>query len=364
MSYVWGGQSGRMQVGIQVRTDAYDTNTPSIAVYVDLAVRVVNYRYNDAQVLHLRGSVAADYGFQNYQASSGTHEFHVATYTIHGQGQNYGGGPTYYFELSLSGAFDNSAPSVGVNWSLPPRPPNVPTPPGISWGEIGANHIDIIIHASDGRGLGVDAYQTLVGTNGNSVDTIINSQVANFGGGSGRVWGLTRYGAYAAIARAHNGVGWSNWAGPAFFRTLPTAPSPIPWLTVAPLGPESADFHWNPPADDGGGTITSYGLQVATDENFANVVKMQGTDIVTGLIPGTRYWARVRSGNSHGLISDWSPSVQFDTMSGAKVFMGTKLLANGTWEGSWKNVPVRVKQGGAWVVAKVYKKKSDGTWVI
>lgn len=364
MAIQWSGVSGRMQVGIDVRVDGYDTNTPAINVYVDVWVRVVNWRYTDDQVAYLRGSIAADYAYRLNEPSTATREYHVGTYTIAGQGQSYGGGPVYTFSASIGGAYDGSAPSITFNWALPPRPPNVPTPPSfVGVDTIGPTSARIVIHAADGRGSGVSAYQTLIGTNGTNVDTVIATQVWNAtNGGTHMATGLKRATAYAVITRAFNGVGPGGWYM-TYFTTAPTVPTPGRNLRADPAkpnGPSDVSVLWDGPLDDGGRPVHGWDVAYATSADFTQgyvtqAVMTPGLNAwtFTGLEPGRRYWVRVRPVNAVG-VAEWV------TLDAGETLSRNRVRVPGL---GWTPVRVHLKVPGVgWRTVRVWKRAPGGTW--
>jgi len=104
---------------------------------------------------------------------------------------------------------------------------------------------------------------------------------------------------------AANGVCWSGFSATAM-RLAP------PIKVTVPGGPSTATsvaLSWTAPANNGGGTITGYSVQVATDANFTTVVQeykpVGNTQTVTGLTPNVPYYFRVAatSGSQNGSFS-------------------------------------------------------------
>lgn len=125
------------------------------------------------------------------------------------------------------------------------------------------------------------------------------------------VSGLTPGSAYYARVLAVNGAGNSAWSGVASTGTgvvPPTTPGTPVWADVTPT---TASLAWADSSNYGGASPTGYRLVLATDEDFAEVVHdstaTARTRTVSGLAPGTRYYAQVLTENEAG-DSPWSGS--------------------------------------------------------
>lgn len=128
MAIQWGGFHGHLRLGLEVWTDGYTWNTPSINVYIATYVQVDSvWNFNDNQTVTLTGSIGATYNFLNNMQANQVR--HLGTAIIPNQGQNPNGGPTYNFHAQLSGAYNGAAPSVATSFWLPPRPPPPNSPP-------------------------------------------------------------------------------------------------------------------------------------------------------------------------------------------------------------------------------------------
>ncbi|WP_454051461.1 fibronectin type III domain-containing protein [Cellulomonas sp. Marseille-Q8402] len=351
MAISWGPTSGHMQVGIDVRTDAYDASTTAINVYVDFWVRTIAYGAADDQSLtaYVNGGGWASWNYRMSSAAGATTQLVVGTITIPSQGLSYGGGPGYTFQGSVSGSNLGANPSHAIGWSLPARPASVPTQPPTAADSITSSSARVVVSAADGRGAGVDAYRVRVQRN---VDgAIVFDQQT---GGTVTVGGLVRNTAYVYFAGAHNAVGWGAWSPARSFTTSATVPDP---QGAAPRGtgatPDALTFTWVAPAT-GGSPITTYDLQVSTSAAFGTAstvttASLSGT--VTGLPPATTHYARVRARNAVG-AGPWSPSAQAETLSSARVQVG----------GSWRLARVWVRTSTAWAQVRVWKRHPDGAW--
>jgi hypothetical protein len=346
MAIVWGAYAGRTneRVGIDVWTDGYDTNTPSITVYVDIYVES-QYTITDEQVLSWGGS-----GINGSQAISmrqGT--YHITRQAIPGQGQIYAGGPIYSWSASISGHFQGVTPGVSVTWALPPRPANIPAAPPTGVDSVTASSARVVVSAADGRGAGVDAYNVRVQRQADAA--IVYDQV---GSGTVTVGGLARSTGHVAFSRAHNAIGWGVWSSGTGFTTsgtVPDAPTAAPVLRASE--PDTLGVTWAAPVD-GGSAITGYDLQASTTSAFTTAITTSTTatsGTVTGLVPATPYFVRFRAKNAFG-ASTWSPVLSTETLPSAKVRVA----------GAWQRAKVWVLAPTGWAQAKVWKRTPDGTW--
>jgi hypothetical protein len=310
----WGGFSYHMRVGLEWWTDGYDTNTPSINVYVRPWVQVdSSWNFNDSQTVTLSGSVGGSWTFQNTMGANGTAAFGPAV--IGGQGQNYGGGPVYTVTAVLSGIYlgpgGNGTASVTSSFALPARPPNVPTNPGVAVDSVTATSARVVVFASDGRGAAVDAYQTAISLPGGNWGGWSQSWF----GGTGTATGLQPNTYYECAAQAHNWVGWSGWTYSSF-TTAGTAPSVPLNLAISNLTQTGARAAWSAPSNNGGVAISNYTVQLATNSGFTaglqTITDNASPNDFTGLTPNTQYWVRVRANNSIG-SSAYTTAVSFRT---------------------------------------------------
>ena len=110
------------------------------------------------------------------------------------------------------------------------------------------------------------------------------------------------------------------------FTTESGAPTPpdVPVLTFPADNSTGVstqpDFTWN--AASG---ATSYSLQVATDQNFSNLVldqtEISATHYVISQLLGQAYYWRVRSKSADDLYSDWSSVLEFTTVPNVPVIV-------------------------------------------
>lgn len=164
--------------------------------------------------------------------------------------------------------------------------------------------------------------------------------------------GLVRNTQYNAVVYAHNAYGYGPESARVRFDTLPSVPSAPTITGISSITPTSAVVSFSPPADNGGQTVTSYGVQYALDAAFTvGVSAVQATGTLTGLTPGATYYTRVRAQNASGL-SPWSNVVSFVTQTGMKYWNGTAFMDAPVyaWDGdSFEACEVRIYNGTAWV---------------
>lgn len=95
---------------------------------------------------------------------------------------------------------------------------------------------------------------------------------------------------------------------------------------------------------DGGSPVTNWQLQYATNSAFtgATTIASNGNSTVTGLTPGTTYYARAQGKNAVG----WGA---FSNVVNAKTLSGAYISVNG----QWKACEVYISTGSAWRVGEV-----------
>jgi hypothetical protein len=112
----------------------------------------------------------------------------------------------------------------------------------------------------------------------------------------------------------------------------------------------SAVVTWDPPANNGS-PITSYDVGYATtDVDPTTIVAATSPKTVTGLVPSTTYYIRVRATNVVG-SSAWSTATVITTLAAANV------RVSGVWVNAipWVTVSGVPKQAVPWV-------KVSGVW--
>jgi len=135
--------------------------------------------------------------------------------------------------------------------------------------------------------------------------------------------------------------------------TLPT----ISRLPEAPTKPTFSNIHLVSvvadftPNGDGGSPITAYQLGYGlTSSADTTTISATPPQMVSGLLPGKRYYFRARAQNAIGW-SPWSAISSVMTLAGARVNVG----------GVWKQAVPWVRTGGVWKVARPWIRVA-GEW--
>lgn len=305
MAIKWSSTSGHLRVGIEVRTGTITTSTTSTTVYRDYYAQSQAWGYSDPQTLNYGGSLGS--GTISYTASmasgSTTTQF-IGTKSTSGVAVSYGGGPTYTFTASISGAYDGSSPSLSYSWTLPARPADQPGTPGVTISTVTANSAKIVLSAPSSNGSSIDQYQTQVSTSSGFGSTVVDTGSTNF-----TASGLAAATKYYVRSRAHNGVGWGSFSTTKSFTTGATTPGTPTGLavTTGSITTTSIPLTWTAPASDGGSDIDHYNVQYATNSAMTGATTVQfdtSPGVVTGLAPGQPYWFRVNAENGVGAGSN------------------------------------------------------------
>lgn len=244
-------------------------------------------------------------------------------------------------DTSISGIGGPTTFSKALDRDTTPKAPSTPVISGITSTSVTAKFTDGSSGGDpiDSRQIGYDTDST-----GGS-KTLVSSD------GSTTISGLSSGTTYYFWARTHNSEGWSPWSGRASAKTLnvPGAPS-APLLSS--VRATSVDVAFSPPGNTGGSTIVAYqiGYGTSTATPPTTIVSANSPQVVSGLIPGTVYYFRVRAQSSVGW-SAWSSYTSIRTVSGAYVKVGN----------TWKLAVPYVKVGGVWTMAEMWS-RSMGVW--
>lgn len=162
----------------------------------------------------------------------------------------------------------------------------------------------------------------------------------------------------ASISTNHANIG-SGTTGQAWVDAprIPIAPAAPGAPVVSNLNPTSMTLSWSGTPDNGGAGIDQYLLRVSknnpADQSPWTDYPLSGSTFshtVTGLTPGTQYYAVVYAHNSRG-YSPKSAQTAVKTLSGAYVRRGTE----------WRPTELLVRKDGRWVPGETFVYRS-GAW--
>lgn len=340
MAISWGPYESSLplRVGIEVTVSG---TTATVKYYVGTGSTGA---YSDNQVMTYTGAITGSTSFFNSTGNSDTQLVATKTKTV-------SPGTAYTFAASISGAFNGATPSHSVKYTEPVDKPNAPT--GLNLSAITAGGMTVKwTQPSNWGGNDTDDYtlQYSLSSGFSSPTSIaVNNSTTYVATG---LDAATKY--YWRVA-AKNSAGTGSYSSAANADTLPATSGPPQNLVVNNIGPASARPQWTYPLDDGGSPVVTYDLQVSTDAGFADPMNFSGIPDtffnLTGLVPKTDYFVRVRAENAFGAGS-WTAGVPFTTLAGAKVMNGGVII----------DVPTYVKVGGV-MTAVAPQKRVAGAWV-
>lgn len=208
--------------------------------------------------------------------------------------------------------------------------------------------------ASSGIGPAPTSYNMQVAYDPGFTSLVFNANVGNVL--SRVISGLSRATSYYARIQAVNSVGGGTWTGAVGYTTSATVPDTMSAPTLSDVTTTGFTVGFVGP-NNGGSGITSYEIQVSTD-NFATVAATytgipSSPKVITGLLPGVKYKARVRAINGVGGASWSSASAEIQSLGGVKIWTGS----------AWGDGLVRTWNGSAWVVV-IVRKWNGSSWVV
>ncbi|MFY1688186.1 fibronectin type III domain-containing protein [Plantactinospora sp. WMMB782] len=258
-------------------------------------------------------------------------------------------GTLYYKRIRARNSEGYGPWSVTRTFTTDTTAPGPPGTPGAT--STGSTWVNISWPApADTGGLAITGYVMQRAMDDEFSSGVVDSTLA---GTSLQVTGLAKGTTHYVRVKATNSLGESEYSATGSFTTTITTPGPSDAPVAGSIAPTTASLSWSAPVDTGGATITGYEVQRSTNPSFAGAVTTPSTTSpasLSGLLPGTTYYVRVRAVNSAGAGS-WSPPSSFLTLSGVRVGSGS----------TWRDAIVWVGNGSEWVVAQV--KVGDGsTW--
>lgn len=351
MAITWGSYNGHLRFGIDLTTSTPSASSTTVTLTVKLYIQVdTTWNFDDDQSWKLTGTNGGSGSFHNSLDNNASLLLYSKGFAA---GIDYDGGPTYTYAASLSGAYNDASPTHSRAITLPARPASAPTAPGApTVSAITATSATVAWSAPASNGATLNAHAGQVSRNSGFTDVIQSWSVASWQT-SRALTDLPKGTVLYARVQAHNSVGWSSWSASRTFTTPTTVASAPSTPGISAIGPTSATVAWSAPSDSGGAAITGYEIQRATAADFpdsASVTSSASPSSLTGLLPGTDYYVRVRAINTAGL-GDWSTAASFTTLSGVKVGNGT----------TWRDAIVWVGNGSGWVLAQI-KTGNGTTW--
>jgi hypothetical protein len=262
--------------------------------------------------------------YRNYNSGDAIHSYssghnhpwlEIASGTIR-INHDSSGNATISISAGMTGWQDKRS-TGSQSWSLT-QIPKVPSTPGApTAGSITATSVTLTWGTPASNGASLDRNAGQVSRNSAFTDVIASWDVAGWTT-SRTVTGLPKGTVLYARVRARNSVGWSAWSGARTFTTGSTAPSAPSQPSISGVTATSASVSWFAPSDPGGSAITNYEVQRATDSSFTTdvvtVASSSSPASLTGLLPGTTYYLRVRAVSSAG-AGAWSSTSSFQTLS-------------------------------------------------
>ncbi|MEU7905896.1 fibronectin type III domain-containing protein [Actinoplanes sp. NPDC049118] len=349
MATTWGSYDGHLRYGIDLTTTTPSASSTTVTVTVKLYIQVSDdWRFDDNQTWTLSGPSGDSDSFTNTLEDGESKLLYSKSFSA---GIDYDGGPTYSYSASLSGAYNGAKPTHSRSITLPRRPASAPSTPGApTVGSIGSTTATATWSTPASNGASLTNVNGQVSRNSafTSLVTTWSTGWANSRALSGLPKGTTLY----VRIQAKNSVGWSAWSAARQFETQSTAASAPTLGAITGIGPQSATLAWAAPSDDGGETITGHHVQTAKDAGFTDgattISRSASPATLTGLLPGTTYYVRVRAVTAYG-AGAWSAVRSFTTLSGVRIGNGT----------AWVPALIYVGTGTQWVLATV--KVGNGT---
>lgn len=317
--------------------------------------------YSDSQDFYasIDGDIKYDETLTNNKGSD-EWQFYQTTKTYNRPA--YGSAVTYpEARCQVSGIYDGPTSNTGtknITTGIPAKAGTAPTsaPPGLTNSAKTSTSLSFTWGDPSMTGIGpnIDNMHLQVSTDPGFSSLVFNADVGNVNAYT--VTGLTKATTYYTRVAAHNSVNWGPYSAGVGATTNATVPDAMTTPTVNTPTTGGFNVAFTAPGN-GGSAITSYKIEVSKD-NFSTVAATftgvtSSPKTLTGLLPGTKYKARIYAINAIGQSAVSPVSAEIQTLGGVKVWSGSAWIEGivREWNGSaWVVVIVRKWNGSAWVV--------------
>ena len=234
----------------------------------------------------------------------------------------------------------------GESHSLAINRASVPPAPTLATVTPAATSAYVNLNSNGNGGLTVDQWQIGYGKSSTATQLYANASLAD---GTVTITGLDKGTQYYFWGRGHNSKGWGPWSARVAAKTW-IEPSPPSAVVISNVKQTSLSTKFTVNAN-GGTAITLNELGYGTNPTApSTIIASDGTDDLTGLAPGAKYYFWARSKNAVG-YSLWS------AVSSVTLPAGVRYKVDGVWktavpyvrhEGVWRPAKPYVKIGGLW----------------
>jgi len=281
----------------------------------------VAWGWDDSQQINWSDAVVGSYAYTASAPSNSSQLLASTTVTKAGVR-----GGSYNLDVSVSGAYDGSAPSLAnVNVTIPIIAPSAPgTPSASSISTSGC--VSSWTAPTDWGGNNTGNYNVQIDDNSgftSPTTSAVTSATKTFSG-------LLPNTTYYIRAQGTNSAGAGVWSATRSFTTsigLPSAPGTPSATSITTAGFSSA---WTAPSDWGGDNTGNYDVQIADNPSFTGATNHAVTSaarVFSGLSPNTTHYVRARGTNGAG-GGTWSATRTVTTAIGTPSSPGTPVVSS------------------------------------
>jgi hypothetical protein len=297
--------------------------------------------------LDSRGDYNAEHTYNSGHSNHGKYNIGSGTFTVTHDANGY-------YTLSGSGSctgYSNAHSNFGTTTFALNRNPVVPDAPGTPTATSTYNSITVTYAApADNGGASITGYDLQIDDVSNFASPTTAADTA-----SPYVFGSLSPGkTYYVRVRAKNSQGAGAYSGTRTIATAATVPGAPATPTFSAITPVAASVSYAAPSSTGGSAITGYDINYARDTaytlNSVTVADTASPLAISGLLPGTNYYVRVRAKNAVG-VGAWSANGTFKTLPGAWIGNGTAWQPALVWVGDgtvWKTAQIHTGDGTVW----------------